>query len=1153
MGNDFVHLHVHSDYSLLYATSTLDKIVERASSLGQKAIALTDYGNMFGSLLFFRACKGKGIKPIIGCEFYVAPFSRMEKKHYQNSKQYYHLVLLAKNLEGYKNLMILSSKSYIEGLYYKPRIDEELLFLHHEGLICLSGSISAKLPQLLLDGKTKEAEAMARTYRDVFGDENYFIELQDHGIKDEKKVSPLLISLARRLGLPMVLTNNSHYTIKEDAPSQDILLCIGVKKKRSDENRIKFYGDEFYIKSGEEMSHLFPGYPEMLSNTIRIANMCDVEIPKPGHILPIYKIPQDFEDKNKYIDYIVEEGLKKRYSEITDEVRERATYELSVIKEMDFVGYFLIVWDFIKWAKDHDIPVGPGRGSGAGSLVAYAMSITDIDPLKYNLLFERFLNPERVSLPDFDVDFCFERRGDVIEYVRNKYSDDNVGQIITFGTLKPKAVIKDVGRVLDIPLQEVNAIAKLIPEDPKLKGFSDAFSKSKELLEKSEDARYKELFEISKKLENINRNTSLHAAGIVIGREALLNYVPLYRDPKTQKIATQFPKDLLEDCGLVKMDFLGLKTLTLIKRTEELIQKKGGKHQDFSIKNIDYKDKATFSLLSKGLSSAVFQFESAGMQNILKRARPDKIEDLIALNALYRPGPIDNIDQFISGKMKPKTIKYPDPSLVDILEETYGVIVYQEQVMQVARRVAGYSLGQADILRRAMSKKKEKEMAEHKVLFLKGALEKGYSKETAERIFDLLIPFSGYGFNKSHAAVYAVLAFQTAYLKTHYPEEFMAANLTNEINSVDKLPEYLSEAKKLKIEVMPPHINLSDVYFTVKEHKGKQKIIFGFLGIKGIGEAAAISIVKNRAEAGDYASFMDFLDRVDLHIVTKKTLEALINTGCFDGLGNNRATLIMNLEQAVSFAGRKKEGSEAGQVSLFAESGINEFSNFNFNIFDEYPKKELLRLEKEAIGSYVSGHPLDVYKDIMQDYATLDLCNLERATEGVEYLLIGSISNLKPYQAKKGEMCFAFLEDLTGQVDIVFFSDVWQEYKAKIVEDAVYALRGRVSKKEKNDTVEYSIVVENITNIKDFNEGPKKKRVFSSAHIEMSLLEDDAILEKIKDYVEGHKGDASLYFHLKKDGNSYVVLASKDYSIDVNKKVLEDILAIDGILNAWGE
>lgn len=1147
MSTDFVHLHVHSDFSLLDGAASVDKIVNVASSLGQKAIALTDHGNMFGAITFYKACKAKGIKAIIGCEVYVAPFSRLEKKQYQNERQYYHLILLAKNWQGYKNLMLLTSKAYIEGLYYKPRIDEELLKAHSEGLICLSACLAGKLPYLLLNDKIKEAEEHARQYLSIFEDGNYYIELQDHGLNDEKKVVPLLIKIARRLGIPLVATNDSHYALKEDATAQDILLCIGMKKTRNDPNRMKFYGDEFYIKSSEEMEKLFPNFPESITNTVRIAEKCNVEIEDIDPILPVYEIPPNFKDKNEYIDHIVEEGLIKRYGTITEEIRKRIDFELHTIKKMDFVGYFLIVWDFIKWAKDHDIPVGPGRGSGAGSMVAYAMTITDIDPLKYNLLFERFLNPERISLPDFDVDFCYERRGEVIEYVRQKYSDENVGQIITFGTLKPKAAIKDVGRVLDIPLQEVNAIAKLIPDDPKLKGFKDAFERSPELKKMAEDETYKELFDISLKLENTNRNTSLHAAGIVIGKEPLVNYVPLYRDSKTGKIATQYHKDLLEKCGLVKMDFLGLKTLTLLKRTEGLVQKKGGEYANFYLKDIDYTDQETFALLSKGLSAAVFQFESQGMQNILKRVKPTKVEELIALNALYRPGPMDYIDQFIASKADPSKIKYPHPSLEDILSETYGVIVYQEQVMQVAQRIAGYTLGQADMLRRAMSKKKD--MESYKVTFIEGALKQGYSKEVAEDIFEILIPFSGYGFNKSHAAVYAILAFQTAYLKTHFAPEFMAANLTNEITSVDKLPEYLEETRKLNIEVLPPHVNSSDIYFSVKN----ENIIFGFLGIKGIGEQAAITIVEEREKGGEYKSFMEFLDRIDLHIVTKKTLESLINTGCFDGLGETRATLITNMERAVSFSNQKKEGQDVGQISLFSNTGITEFSNFNFERCDEYPKKELLRLEKEFIGSYVSGHPLDIYKDKIEEYATLETRHLNRGTEGKDYLMMGTISSIKTYQAKKGEMCFANFEDLTGHVDLVFFSDVWANLKSSLFADGVYGVEGKISKKEKDDSVEYSFIVKNIINIKEFKEVVKKEKVFSEVHIEITPTENLEALQSVKDYVKKHQGDASFFIHFAKDTSSYVVKAKENLKIVGKRDTIDDILELPCVLNAWGE
>jgi DNA polymerase-3 subunit alpha len=674
---DFVHLHVHTDYSLLDGASSIKRLVSRAKELGQKALAITDHGNMFGAIRFYRECLSQDIKPIIGSEFYVAPGSRTERASAEHATKYYHLILLAKDEEGYRNLMRLSSRSFTEGMYYKPRIDEELLREYSKGLVCLSACLAGQIPSLLLEGKRDEAERVARRYRDLFGAENYYIELQDHGIREQKEVAPMLIALARRLGIPMVVTNDAHYCLKKDFVAQDILLCIGTKRTRNEPNRMRFDGSEFYLKDAAEMEALFPGYPEMLSNTVRIADMCDLAIPKPGPILPIYSIPSEFPDKVEYIKHIVYEGLKGRYPVVTDEIRERADYELSVIIKMDFVGYFLIVWDFIDWAKRHGIPVGPGRGSGAGSIVAYAMAITDIDPLRYKLLFERFLNPDRISMPDFDVDFDFERRQEVIEYVREKYGEDQVGQIITFGTLKPKAAIKDVARVLEIPLPDVNMITKQVPEDLKahlIDAFvpNDKIQGSGQLAPLREDPRYKELFDIALVLEGANRNTSLHACGMVIGRTRLTDYVPVYKDSKTGKVATQYTMDLIEDCGLVKMDFLGLKTLTLIRHCEDLIRLRGGALSDFSVKDQSDADPVTFKMLSEGKSTAVFQFESQGMQNILKRAKPDKMEDLIALNALYRPGPMDYIDQFIESKWDRSKIKYPDPCLRDILEETYG-------------------------------------------------------------------------------------------------------------------------------------------------------------------------------------------------------------------------------------------------------------------------------------------------------------------------------------------------------------------------------------------------------------------------------------------------------------------------------------------------
>lgn len=1141
MSSDFVHLHVHSDYSLLDGASSVKKLVTTAKKLNQSALALTDHGNMFGALRFFRECKAQDIKPIIGCEFYVANGSRFGKPENTGIRKYFHLILLAKNETGYRNLMVLTSKGYIEGMYYKPRIDEELLEQHAEGLVCLSACIAGEVPQLLLQGKIAEAEALVRKYRRIFGTENYFIELQKHGIADQEKVSPLLIDLARRLGVPMVVTNDAHYAEQTDAPAQDILMCIGMKKLRTDTNRMKFETDQFYIKSAEEMAQLFPEYPEMLLNTRRIADMCNLEIPQPGPLLPVYQIPEAFDSKETYITHLVQEGLKKRYPVITQDIQKRADYELGIIMKMDFVGYFLIVWDFINWAKEHGIPVGPGRGSGAGSIVAYALRITDIDPLKYNLLFERFLNPERISMPDFDVDFCFERRQEVIEYVRQKYGDESVGQIITFGTLKPKAAIKDVGRVLNVPLGEVNAITKMMPSDPKLT-FQKAFAEIPEFADLKSDPRYTELFTIAENLEELNRNTSLHAAGIVIGKTKLTDYVPLYKDSKTGKTATQFTMDLIEDCGLVKMDFLGLKTLTLIKHTEELVRKRGGQYADFSIEKIDECDPATFKMLGEGKSAAVFQFESQGMQNILKRAKPDKIEDLIALNALYRPGPMAYIDQFIESKFDPSKIQYPDPCLETILAETYGVIVYQEQVMQVAQRIGGYSLGQADLLRRAMGKKKKEVMEKEKNRFIEGAIKNNFKKEDADRIFEILIPFAGYGFNKSHAAAYSVLAYQTAYLKANFPAEFMAANLTNEITSTDKLPEYIAEAGKMDIPLCAPDINISEEYFSVSNGK----IIFGLLGIKGVGEQAARDIVAERSENGRYTSFINFLDRIDLHTVNKKNLEVLIQTGCFDTLDQNRATLIKNLEAAMAFSAQKKSGVAIGQASLFEDTGIKEFADFVFEKTDDLPQMEKLRIEKDLMGFYISGHPLDAYKKAIDRSATLELSHLERAQKEKPYTIVGMITGIRPYQTKNGKwMGFGTFEDRSGTIDLTFFSKAWEEHRKNILPETVCGLIGTVDRSR--DTP--SFLVDSFVNIEELTE-----RAIKEVHIELDpLIQSDIQFQPLKDFIFGTEGSCDVFIHITIDDTVYQVKGSSQIKVPSTDDFIEQLTKQPGVLQVWKE
>jgi len=1149
--SDFVHLHVHSDYSLLDGAASIKKLIARAKELGMNALALTDHGNMFGALRFEQECHNAGINPLVGCEFYVAGGSRLEKTGTEQGNKYYHLVLIAKNEEGYKNLMILTSKAYIEGMYYKPRIDEELIKNHSKGLICLSACLAGQLPQLLLSGKQQEAEDLVLKYSNIFGKDHYYIELQDHGIEDQKKVAPMLIAIAKKHNIPMVVTNDIHYCLQEDYIAQDILLCIGTKKTRNDPKRMKFDGDQFYMKTEEEMAALFPDYPEMISNTQKIAQMCNLTIPQykttdlPG-CLPVYAIPPEFKDEQEFFRHLVYTGLEKRYPVITDEIKQRAEYEMGIIIQMGFIGYFLIVWDFINWAKQHDIPVGPGRGSGAGSLVAYAMTITDIDPFRFKLIFERFLNPERVSMPDFDIDICYEGRQDVIEYVRNKYGDEQVGQIITFGTLKAKAVIKDVGRVLEIPLNEVNMLTSKVPEGPKVH-LKDAFVKNEkypdsgQLAEERNSPRYKELFDICEKLEDSNRNTSLHASGIVIGKTELINWAPMYKDSKTGKAATQYTMDIIEPCGLVKMDFLGLKTLTLIKHAEQIIRKRKG-FENFKTDKVPEDDKKTFELFCNGQTSAVFQFESPGMQKILRQFQPEKIEDLVALNALYRPGPMDCIPQYIDGKWKPETVHYPDPCLEDILKETYGVMVYQEQVMQVAQRIAGYSLGGADMLRRAMGKKKPEVMAAEKEKFIAGAVKNGFTAEHAGEIFEIMVPFAGYGFNKSHAAAYSVVAYRTAYLKANFPAEFIAANLTNEITSTDKLPVYIAEGRSMGLAIDPPDINRSDKVFDVVDGR----IVYGLMGIKGLGEAAAEEIITQRKKDGPYKDFMDFLNRVDLHSVNKRALEVLIKTGSFDHLGQNRPTLLQNMERAVEYTENIKNSTRFGQVSLFEDTGVQEFAEFRFTEVEDWPQLEKLSIEKALIGFYISGHPLDKYQTTIERSATIKTNLLERAQNEKIYTMIGLVKSIRTIITKSDKvMAMGVLEDFWGTINFVIFPKTWEKLSSHFTQDAIVGIKGKFDATRG----EPSLAIEDIVDPDSLQE-----KAIQEIHIKLNpmLLTEKKVME-LKDFLFFNQGNCSVYLHIGLGQKNYTIQTGQLFTIPSHDEFIQTINDMPFVESVWKE
>ena len=1131
----FVSLHNHTDFSLLRASSRISDLVDRAVELGMPALAITDDGNLFGALEFYKACSSAGITPIIGCDFYLANNSRHSKSQGDSGLRASRLVLLATSDTGYRNLIKLSSAGYTEGFYYKPRIDDELLQEHHGDLICLTGSVSGDIPKLILMNRMAEARERARYYQSLFGPQNFYFEINDHGVPEQAALNRGLAALATELDVPMVAANESYYVRRDDANAHDTLLCIGGNKVKNDSSRFRFSTDEFFLKGADEVATLFPDRPELLENSVRIAKRCGFKMELPGPMFPNYEIPEQFENPDDYLRHLAREGLTERYAEITEDLSNRLEYELDTIISMGFTGYFLIVWDFIAYARNSDIPVGPGRGSGAGSIVAYSLKITDIEPIRYGLLFERFLNPDRVSMPDFDIDFCYERRGEVIEYVNRKYGEEKVGQIITFGTLKSRAVIRDVARALDLPYQEADRIAKLVPRDLKMT-LPKALEQVPELQEMLDGGgTHKELIETSIKLEGLHRHASTHAAGIVIGREELTSYVPLYRDPRTGQISTQFTMDLLEDCGLVKMDFLGLKTLTLIENTKSLISERG---VSLDLDAVPDDDGPTFQMLGAGQSKSVFQFESSGMAAILKRARPSRIEDLIALNALYRPGPMENIDQFVDSKNGRMPITYPIPELAKVLEETYGVIVYQEQVMEIVRIVGGFSLGQADILRRAMGKKKVTEMARMKVSYLEGAKARGIRDSDAESIFTLLEPFAGYGFNKSHAAAYSVLAYKTAYLKANYPVEFMAANLTNEINNPDTFADYVAECGRMGIELLAPDINLSRKYFSAAD----ERIVYGMVGIKNVGTAAVDAILEER-ESGTFESFLDFLERIDLRRVNRKVIETLIQCGLFDSLGQERALLYANLQRALDYASRRREAREAGQVSLFEDTDEIRFS---FEPADPWPELEKLTYERSLLGRYFSGHPLDAFLTEWQTRTTLDLRRTATASPERPYRLVGLLKGVRSLVTKKGStMAFATLEDYNGEIELVLFSEAYEQAGELLENERVIGVEGTVDLSRER----VQFVVQSIgepAELPDRDTGQLHVRIHHEHASEEELYELRAFLGE-------RPGGCSVFLHLngRENGNELVIRASAQLMVSARPEAIEQIHNHPFVEDVW--
>lgn len=1091
---DFCHLHVHTEYSLLDGFSRLKWLIPKVKELGMSSCAITDHGSMFGVIDFYKACKKEGIKPIIGCEVYVAARKYTDKDPMLD-KRSSHLILLAENNEGYKNLIKIVSDSYVDGFYYKPRTDKEQLRKYSDGIICLSACLNGEIPKALMQRDYEKALELAKEYRDIFGEDNFFLEVQDHKLAEDKEVNAGILKISKELGIPMVATNDSHYVNREDSKNHDVLLCIQMQKILDDPSRMKFPNDEFYIKSREEMEELFTFAPEAIDNTLKIAERCNVEFDFNNYHIPSFDVPEGYTPL-EYLKELCYKGLYERYENPSQEIIDRLEYEINVISSMGYIEYFLIVWDFINFAKNNNIMVGPGRGSAAGSIVSYTLRITDIDPIKYNLLFERFLNPERITMPDIDIDFCYERREEVIEYVKRKYGKDHVAQIITFGTMGAKLAIRDVGRVLDIPYNKADSIAKEIPFALGMT-IDKAFDVNPNIVQMYDnDEEVKEVIDISKKLEGMLRHASTHAAGVVISKNPVYEYVPLYKNQDS--ITTQFTMTTLEELGLLKMDFLGLRTLTVIRDTLDLIElnrdKKGyTEHIDFS--KMEYDNPKVFENLSQGNTLGVFQLESSGMRNFMKQLKPSSFEDIVAGISLFRPGPMDSIPTYIKCKQNPEEVKYIHEKLKPILEVTYGCLVYQEQVMQVVRELGGYSFGRSDLVRRAMSKKKMDVMEEERQYFIYGKLDEegnieipgcirnGVPEDAANQIFDDMIDFARYAFNKSHAAAYGVLAYETAYLKTFYPVEFMAALMTSVMGNTDKVVEYIRECNAMGIEVLPPDINKSYSKFSVDGNC----IRFGLAAVKNVGSHVIDAIVQEREEAGDFIDLSNMLKRLDSKLTNKRIVESLIKCGAFDSLGENRATLMFGFEALQESINKDKKKNVSGQISLFEmmsqeqQEEVEEQNSLKF--VPEYKDKVKLEMEKEVLGVYVTGHPLSEYEDLIKRKTSINCGEINKLKEEPEKLLElndkehiigGMVIGKRLMTTKKDDiMAFVTLEDLYGSIDVVVFPRTLQQYQELLKEDSIIFIKGRISVRDDDDV---SILAGQIKSIDDDTPFEEKER-----------------------------------------------------------------------------
>ncbi|HUI07838.1 MAG TPA: DNA polymerase III subunit alpha [Verrucomicrobiae bacterium] len=1145
---DFVHLHLHTEYSLLDGACRIDDVVEKAHAAKMPAVAITDHGNMCGAIDFYKAAAERGIKPIIGCEAYIAPGSRLEKKSGNARDAAYHLVLLAKDDTGYKNLIKLITAAHLEGFYYKPRIDKEILAQHAKGLIGFTACLKGEVPNNIANDQLPQAKAALDEYRHIFEPGDFYVELHNHGIEQQRTVNRVLIEWAREFSLPLVATNDVHYIERKHWEAHDCLICLGTQSLVADEKRMRYVAEQFYLRSPEEMHELFAETPEAIQNTLAVAEKCNVLLEFGKLHFPAYQ-PPDGLSREQYLRQLCDQGLRDRYgidwkapkSEPEKALVARLEYELKVIEKTGFASYFLIVWDFVHFAKGQGIPVGPGRGSAAGSLVAYLLRITDIDPLRYNLLFERFLNPERVSPPDIDMDFCYNRRPEVIDYVRRKYGNDHVAQIITFGTLGAKMVVRDVGRVLGLSYGDCDRIAKMIPPDIGMT-LSKALEISPELKAayQNED-NVRRVIDYGFTLEGLARNASTHAAGVVIGAEALTNVVPLTTGTNSNEIVTQYSMNPLGDLGLLKMDFLGLKTLTVIQETLDLIEQTTGKRLDVDAIPLD--DAKTFDLLNKANTIGVFQLESQGMRDLCRRIGVDSIDVIIALIALFRPGPMNMLDDYVNRKHGKTKVEYDHPLLEPILKETFGVFVYQEQVMQAANALAGYSLGRADILRRAMGKKKPEEMEKQREVFIKGCHEKNkIPRARAERIFETLAKFAGYGFNKSHSAAYAIVAYQTAWLKANYPVEFMAALLSNELANTDKIQLFVNECKRMGIEVLPPDVNESGVRFTV--YRGK--IRFGLAGIKNVGEIAVQNVIDVRHAGGRFKSFAEFCERVDSRVVNRKVLESLVKCGAFDSLGGSRTRTFAEIDFQMNRANSLQRDRERGQAALFEVEPVNARRQATGRAPEvEWSQGEMLAFEKELLGFYVTGHPLAQYAEILRRYELASSADLAQFQDGQRTRMGGIISKLQLKTTRQGRpMAILTLEDLGGAVEVLVFPDAYAKCAVNLRADAAIFVCGMVSLREDKP----KIVADQIIPLEDV---PKK---FTKAvHLRLSAgsIEDSALV-RVQDVLRAHKGSVPVLFcFVYPDGRAVFLEAHEHFSVTPTQQFVRAIEAVLGSDSVW--